>query len=105
MFISNLLHLILLLAAACLSLAQFPERGLPYNDPPVSIESQNWNRPGSQINWAYNWGSNMDPNFPEFLEYIPMLWGDAPVHTDSVSSSSPFYSSISIPSIAAHFST
>jgi len=63
----------------CVS-AKRPKRGLPYNNPPKYIH--NWNGWGSQVNWAYNWDSYMDPGFPRYIEYIPMLWSDAPEHTD-----------------------
>jgi len=61
----------LTLARAYPATAGFPKRGLCYND---AAYIQNWNEPSSQVNWAYNWGSAMDANFPDYLEYVPMLW-------------------------------
>lgn len=60
--------------------ANFLKRGLPFNNPPKYI--QNWNGPGSQVNWAYNWDSYMDPAFPQYMEFIPMLWGTGSDHTN-----------------------
>jgi len=59
--------------------AQWPKRGLPYNNPPQHI--QNWKDAGSQVNWAYDWNSYIHPDFPHYMEYVPMLWSDATEHT------------------------
>ncbi|KUJ17801.1 uncharacterized protein LY89DRAFT_645461 [Mollisia scopiformis] len=75
------LLLLFLTAFTAPAIAPWPKRGLPSNNPPNSI--QNWNGPGSQVNWAYSWDSYMDPAFPRFLEFIPMLWGDGSLHTNS----------------------
>lgn len=51
------------------------KRGLPYN----SVSNiQNFNAAGSQVAWAYNWASIMNPGFPTYLEFIPMLFNNAP---------------------------
>lgn len=55
------------------------KRGLSFHDPPIYV--QDFNDEGSQVNWAYNWYSNTDDSFPEYLEFVPMLWGDSPDHT------------------------
>jgi hypothetical protein len=68
------------------SLAAFPKRGLSFNNPHKYI--QNWNDKGSQVNWAYNWDSAMESpgaTFPEYLEFVPMLWGTSTDHTGNVS--------------------
>ncbi|KIV98861.1 uncharacterized protein PV09_09387 [Verruconis gallopava] len=36
----------------------------------------------SKIGWAYNWGSSPE-NIPSGIEYIPLLWGNGPIYTDS----------------------
>ncbi|CZR68368.1 uncharacterized protein PAC_18267 [Phialocephala subalpina] len=38
---------------------------------------------GSQVSWAYNWASDMDPAFPSSLEFVPMSWGNGADHTNS----------------------
>ncbi|KAL5313579.1 hypothetical protein ACEPPN_018000 [Leptodophora sp. 'Broadleaf-Isolate-01'] len=58
----------------------FPKRGLAFNNPSRNY-IQHWTQPGSQVNWAYNWNSVMDIDFPWGLEFVPMLWGDRPEHT------------------------
>jgi hypothetical protein len=60
--------------------AGWPKRGLPFNNPPRYI--RNFSLHGSQVNWAYNWGSNMPPDFPGYLEFIPMLHSDKSEHTN-----------------------
>lgn len=62
--------------------ASWPKRGLPFNNPPNWI--RNFNGGGSQVNWAYSWDSNIDPNFPGYLEYIPMLHGHTRPWNDDV---------------------
>lgn len=59
-----------------------PKRGLPYSE---AQYLKNFNIAGSQVSWAYNWASDMDPAFPTNLEYVPMLWGDGADHTNIVS--------------------
>ena len=61
----------------------FPKRGLIFHNP-SSQYIQNWNGAGSQVNWAWNWDSVMDNNFPEWAEFIPMLWGTSSDHTSGV---------------------
>lgn len=58
----------------------WPKRGLAFNNPSQWI--QNWQ--GGQVNWAYNWDSYMDDTFPEYLEFIPMLWGTGDDHVSNV---------------------
>jgi hypothetical protein len=62
-------------------LTQTLKRGLAFNNPSKYI--QNWNNANSQVNWAYNWDSYMDPDFPISLEFIPMLWSDSATHTST----------------------
>ncbi|KAH6668695.1 hypothetical protein B0J14DRAFT_674143 [Halenospora varia] len=47
-------------------------RGLPFNNPPQYIKSFG----DSHVIWDYNWGSDMPPDFPDYLKLVPMLWGD-----------------------------
>jgi hypothetical protein len=68
----------LILFAILRTASSFPKRGLAYNNVEML---HNWNGQGSQIQWAYNWGSAMDANFPSCLEYVPMLWDDKPTST------------------------
>jgi len=68
---------ITLLVLSFLTLGSFAtKRGLVYKAGTHDL-IQNWNGPGSQINWAYNWDSAMEGEFPQYMEYIPMLWGTA----------------------------
>lgn len=56
------------------------KRGIAYNDGILAdlLGGQSQGRCG----WAYNWGSN--PNgLNSKLEFIPMLWGDKPEHTNN----------------------
>ncbi|KAF8860537.1 hypothetical protein BDZ45DRAFT_568941, partial [Acephala macrosclerotiorum] len=55
------------------------KRGILYNSPATNI--QHFNATGSKVTWAYNWDSLMDVNFPSYLDFVPMLWGNASVHT------------------------
>jgi hypothetical protein len=72
--------------------APFPKRGLIFHNP-SSQYIQSWNGAGSQVNWAYNWDSVMDNTFPEWTEYIPMLWGTSSDHTSGARSLPfPFHS-------------
>lgn len=50
-----------------------PKRGLPFFNPPTFIH--NFNGKGSKVNWAFNWDSYMDPDFPSYLEFVPLLYG------------------------------
>ncbi len=62
-----------------------PKRGLPYNDPTSNV--QDWSK-YSQVQWAYNWDSQTDANFPfSTLEFYPMLWGPTSDHTGKACSS------------------
>jgi hypothetical protein len=70
--------------------ANTPKRGLAFHDPTKYI--QDWNGAGSQVNWAYDWGSTTDATFPKYLEYVPMLWGNQSAHTNSVDLTSSPYS-------------
>lgn len=56
----------------------WPKRGLPFNDETLIV---NFNGGGSQVNWAYNWDSQMNDPFPDYLEFIPMLWSAEEDHT------------------------
>ncbi|KAN0098395.1 glycoside hydrolase family 128 protein [Hyaloscypha variabilis] len=72
--------------------APFPKRGLIFHNP-SSQYIQSWNGAGSQVNWAYNWDSVMGNTFPEWTEYIPMLWGTSSDHTSGARSLPfPFHS-------------
>ncbi|KUJ24693.1 uncharacterized protein LY89DRAFT_548228, partial [Mollisia scopiformis] len=57
-----------------------PKRGLAYKS---AKYVQNFQAPGSQVSWAYNWASDMDPTYPSYLEFVPMLWGNSTGHTSS----------------------
>lgn len=57
------------------------KRGVPFNDPPIWVQC--WE--GSKVSWGYNWGSRMPDDYPENLEFIPMLWGLDPDHLAGVS--------------------
>ncbi|EGX93383.1 Glycoside hydrolase [Cordyceps militaris CM01] len=55
------------------------KQGIAYND--VSMANafkQGCSAKGCK--WAYNWGSSA-PGLDSSVQYIPMLWGDLPVHT------------------------
>jgi hypothetical protein len=69
-------NLMLRQSAATTSLRK---RGLSYQNPPAYI--RNFNAPRSQVSWAYDWASKKDPNFPVYLEYVPMLWNAASSRT------------------------
>ncbi|PQE23844.1 glycoside hydrolase superfamily protein [Rutstroemia sp. NJR-2017a BBW] len=61
--------------------ASWPKRGIPYNN--VGL-IQHFNAGGSQVNWAWNWDSYMDPSFPSsYMEFVPCLWSDSGDHTGS----------------------
>lgn len=60
--------------------AGWPKRGLPFNNPPRYI--RNFNAKGSQVNWAYNWDSYMPADFPNYMEFVPMLHSNRREHTD-----------------------
>ncbi|PQE08311.1 Glycoside hydrolase superfamily protein [Rutstroemia sp. NJR-2017a BVV2] len=61
--------------------ASWPKRGIPYNN--VGL-IQHFNGGGSQVNWAWNWDSYMDPSFPSsYMEFVPCLWSDSGDHTGS----------------------
>jgi len=55
------------------------KRGLAYSNPPTLIKY--FNKHGSKVTWAYDWDSHLDPNFPSYLEFVPMLWGNDSGHT------------------------
>lgn len=57
------------------------KRGLAFHDPSTYV--QNFNGEGSKVRWAYNWYSATDNTFPKYLEFVPMLWSDAPEHTSN----------------------
>lgn len=59
-----------------------PKRGLPYSNVQYL---RNFHAGGSQVSWAYNWDSHMDPAFSAALEYVPMLWSNQAIHTNNVS--------------------
>jgi len=81
---TNLLILfITFLSWSPLSVLAQPKRGLAFNYPSTTV--LNLHGTGSKVNWAYNWDSYMDNTFPEYLEFVPMLWGPIPDHVNSVS--------------------
>jgi hypothetical protein len=53
------------------------KRGVLYNDPNMVGPFDG----ASQCTWAYNWGSSSGGLTGKF-DYVPMLWGDAPEHSD-----------------------
>jgi hypothetical protein len=54
------------------------KRGLAYNNADLA---NSFTASGSKVSWAYNWGSST-PAIPSSFEYVPMLWGTQPVHSD-----------------------
>jgi hypothetical protein len=62
--------------------ANAPKRGLSYKS---AKWLQNFHGSGSQVSWAYNWVSDIDPTVPASLEFVPMLWSDSAGHTSVVS--------------------
>lgn len=73
-FFSNLTKAFLLTLP--LVSAQFPKRGLAYNED-ISITGFG----GGEVFWQYNWDSNTN-YAQDYTEYTPMLWSDTPDHTD-----------------------
>ena len=72
---------ITLLIISFLTLGSFAaKRGLVYKAGTHDL-IQNWNGQGSQINWAYNWDSAIEGEFPQYMEYNPMLCGPPLVQT------------------------
>lgn len=56
-----------------------PKRGLAYNNAELA---SSFTGADSKVSWAYNWGSTT-PSIPSSFEYVPMLWGTQPVHSDN----------------------
>ena len=56
----------------------FAKRGVAYND--ANMANAFASTCGKNCGWTYNWGSSA-PNLNTDKEFIPMLWGDLPVHT------------------------
>lgn len=55
------------------------KQGIAYNDASLANTFKNsCNKNG--CGWAYNWGSSPG-DLSKDVEYVPMLWGDLPVHT------------------------
>ncbi|KGQ07081.1 putative serine-rich protein C13G6.10c [Beauveria bassiana D1-5] len=55
------------------------KQGIAYNEASLANTfKNNCNKKG--CGWAYNWGSNPG-DLSKDVEYVPMLWGDLPVHT------------------------
>lgn len=57
--------------------APFSKRGLAYNDP---LLAQTFGSSCKSCGWTYNWGSSSF-GLESSMNYIPMLWGDAEMHT------------------------
>ncbi|KAH7321105.1 glycosyl hydrolase catalytic core-domain-containing protein [Stachybotrys elegans] len=55
----------------------FNKRGLAYNDPSLA---QTFGDACKTCGWTYNWGSSSS-GLESSMNYIPMLWGDADMHT------------------------
>ncbi|KAJ6443777.1 glycoside hydrolase [Purpureocillium lavendulum] len=55
------------------------KRGLAYNDATLA---NLFGGSCKSCSWGYNWGSN-PAGLDKKLTYIPMLWGDIPVHTNN----------------------
>ncbi|OAA59313.1 Glycoside hydrolase [Cordyceps fumosorosea ARSEF 2679] len=55
----------------------FSKQGLAYNDASLANSFQSKCK---GCGWGYNWASN-SAGLDSSLQYIPMLWGDLPVHT------------------------
>ncbi|KAM0670909.1 hypothetical protein MY8738_008526 [Beauveria namnaoensis] len=55
----------------------FSKQGLAYNDASLANSFQSKCK---GCGWAYNWASN-SAGLDSSLHYVPMLWGDLPVHT------------------------
>lgn len=53
------------------------KRGLAYNDAGLA---QTFNAACESCSWAYNWASSRG-DLGDDIDYVPMLWGDAPLHT------------------------
>ncbi|EKD19510.1 glycosyl hydrolase 53 domain-containing protein [Drepanopeziza brunnea f. sp. 'multigermtubi' MB_m1] len=77
-----------LIALVSASPAPGHKRGLAFNNPSTYV--QHFNGPNSAVSWAYNWDSTTDDAFPHNnLQFMPMLWSDAPDHTANASPSPP----------------
>lgn len=55
----------------------FSKQGIAYND--VAMANA-FKKECNRCGWGYNWGSSSG-GFTSGAQYIPMLWGDLPVHT------------------------
>lgn len=55
------------------------KQGIAYNDP--SMANIFHDGCTNSCKWAYNWASSSG-NLNSDINYIPLLWGDLPVHTD-----------------------
>lgn len=55
------------------------KRGLAYNDAAMASA---FNSVCENCSWLYNWGSSRG-DLGTDVNYVPMLWGDQPLHTDS----------------------
>ncbi|OAQ99284.1 hypothetical protein LLEC1_07947, partial [Akanthomyces lecanii] len=56
----------------------FAKQGIAYND--VTMANSFKKACGDKCGWFYNWGSSSGGASSD-AQYIPMLWGDLPVHT------------------------
>jgi hypothetical protein len=54
------------------------KRGLAYNNAALA---SGFTGADSKVSWAYNWGSTT-PAIPSSFEYVPMIWGPQPIHSD-----------------------
>lgn len=54
------------------------KRGIAYNDAGLANA---FDESCESCAWAYNWASSRG-DLSDSIEYVPMLWGDAPLHTD-----------------------
>ncbi|KAI9047133.1 hypothetical protein LZ554_008587 [Drepanopeziza brunnea f. sp. 'monogermtubi'] len=78
-----------LIALVSASPAPGHKRGLIFNNPSTYVQHFH-NDPNSAVSWAYNWDSTTDDAFPHNnLQFMPMLWSDAPDHTANASPSPP----------------